>query len=201
MKEGSVTDTPMTVEGPCRILLIGMMGSGKSTIGRLVSEATGWPYVDNDELVRQSHGATARQILAERGEVEMREAESEALARGIEAPAPALIGVAAGTILESANRDRLRAGGIVVWLRADAAAIEARAFGADHRPWLESGGASWIRDTVAARDPLYESIADIVIDTGIKPTEESAAELLAWLGSVAACRGALGSSRPPAREP
>ena len=187
------TDTSPGVGGQCRILLTGMMGSGKSTIGRLVSAATGWPYIDNDELVRRSHGATARQILAERGEVEMREAESEALAHGIEAPAPAVIGVAAGTILESANRDRLRAGGIVVWLRADAAAIEARAFGADHRPWLERGGASWIRETVVTRDPLYASIADIVIDTGIKPAGDSAAELLAWLGSVAACREALGS--------
>lgn len=179
----------MTVGGPCRVLLTGMMGSGKSTIGRLVSEATGWSYLDNDELVRQSHGATARRILAERGEVEMREAESEALARGIEAPAPALIGVAAGTILEPSNRDRLRTGGIVVWLRADAAAIEARAIGADHRPWLDTGGASWIRDTVAERDPLYASIADVVIDTGTKPAKDSAAELLAWLGSVAACSG------------
>ncbi len=123
----------------------------------------------------------------------MRRAESEALARGIQAPAPAVIAVAAGTILESSNRDRLRAGGIVVWLRVDAAAIEARALGADHRPWLDTGGGSWIRDTVAERDPLYASIADIVIDTGIKPPEDSAAELLAWLGSVAACRVALGS--------
>ena len=191
----------MTVGGPCRVLLTGMMGSGKSTIGRLLSRATGWPYVDNDELVRQSHGATARQILAERGEALMREAESEALARGIEAPAPALIGVAAGTILEPSNRERLRTGGIVVWLRVDAAAIEARATGADHRPWLDTGGAAWIRDTVAERDPLYASIADIVIDTGVKPQEELVAELLARLASVAACGVALSEGEPPARDP
>jgi shikimate kinase len=191
----------MTVGGPCRVLLTGMMGSGKSTIGRLLSRATGWPYLDNDELVRQSHGETARQILAERGEAPMREAESEALARGIETPAPALIGVAAGTILEPSNRERLRTGGIVVWLRADAAAIEARAMGADHRPWLDTGGGAWIRDTVAERDPLYASIADIVIDTGVKPEEESVAELLARLASIAACRLTLSEDEPPARDP
>ena len=191
----------MTADGPCRVLLVGMMGSGKSTIGRLLSAATGWPYIDNDELVRQAHGATARQILAERGEAQMRAAESEALARGVEAPAPTVIGVAAGTILEPANRERLRAGGIVVWLRADAAAIESRAMGADHRPWLDTGGESWIRDTVSERDPLYASVADIVVDTGTKTAEESAAEVLAGLRSVPACRAALSSAEPPARDP
>jgi shikimate kinase len=190
----------MTIDGPCRVLLTGMMGSGKSTIGRLLSSATGWPYLDNDELVRQSHGATTRQILADRGEAEMRDAESGALALGIEVPAPAVIGVAAGAILEPSNRERLRTGGIVVWLRADAAAIEARAMGADHRPWLDTGAGTWIRDTVARRDPLYASIADIVIDTGAKPAEESAAELLARLASVAACPVTVSSDELPARD-
>lgn len=191
----------MTADGPCRVLLVGMMGSGKSTIGRLLSAATGWPYIDNDELVRQAHGATARQILAERGEAQMRAAESEALARGVGAAAPTLIGVAAGTILEPADRERLRAGGIVVWLRADAAAIESRAMGADHRPWLDTGGESWIRETVSERDPLYASVADIVVDTGTKAAEASAEDLLASLRTVTACRAALSSGEPPARDP
>lgn len=191
----------MTVDGPCRVLLIGMMGSGKSTIGRLLSAATGWPYMDNDELVHQSRGTTARQILAERGEAQMRAAESEALARGVAAAAPALIGVAAGTILERADREQMRAGGIVVWLRAGAAAIESRARGAEHRPWLDTAGESWIRDTVSERDPLYASVADFIVDTGTKAAEESAEELLATLRTVVACRAALSSGEPPARDP
>ena len=187
----SAREARVTVAGPCRVLLIGMMGSGKSTIGRLLSEATGWPYIDNDELVREFHGATARQILAERGEAPMRAAESEALGRGVRAPAPTVIGVAAGTILEAANRERVRTGGIVVWLRADAAAIESRAMGGDHRPWLDTVGGSWIRETVTEREPLYASIADTVIDTGTKTVDESTAKLLAWLGTVAACHPAV----------
>jgi shikimate kinase len=191
----------MTGDGPCRVLLIGMMGSGKSTIGRLISEATGWPYVDNDELVRRSHGATARQILAEHGEAPMRAAESEALARGIRDPAPSVIGVAGGTILQPENHELLRSGGVVVWLRADAPALESRAMGADHRPWLDTGGGSWIRDAVAERDPLYASVADRVIDTGTKPAEESAAELLEWLATLPACRAAISSGEPPEPDP
>ncbi|HYI65753.1 MAG TPA: shikimate kinase [Candidatus Limnocylindrales bacterium] len=191
----------MTLDGACRVLLIGMMGSGKSTIGRLLSTAMGWPYVDNDELVRRSHGATARQILAERGEAEMRGAESDALARAVREPAPSIIGVAGGTIIEPENRELLRAGGVVVWFRADAAALESRAMGADHRPWLDSGGPRWIRETVRERDPLYASVADVAIDTGTEPAEDSAAELLEWLASVPACRPALSSGEPPARDP
>src|SRR5687768_18622554 len=102
-----------------------MMGSGKSTIGRLLSEATGWPYVDNDELVMRSHGATPRDLLAGRGEAVMRAAESSALALGLEVPAPAIIGVAAGTILDPADRGRPRGGGIVVWLGAGGDAVSA----------------------------------------------------------------------------
>ncbi len=177
----------MTLEGACRVLLIGMMGSGKSTIGRLVAETTGWPYVDNDELVRRSTGATARQLVAEDGEAQMRSAEAAALALGVEVAAPAIVGVAAGTILGAANRERLRTGGIVVWLRADAAILESRALGSDHRPFLERGGGAWIRDAIAERDPHYASVADIVIDTGVMRAEESSAEIVALLGAVHAC--------------
>lgn len=178
-----------------------MMGSGKSTIGRRLSEATGWPYIDNDVLVRESHGATAREILATRGEDQLRRAESEALARGIEVAGPALVGVGAGTILEPANRELLRAGGVVVWLRADAESLESRAVGADHRPFLDAGGAFWIRRAVELRDPLYASVAGIVIDTGRRSLEESAADLLERLGSVDACRLALRAGVTAGRDP
>jgi shikimate kinase len=191
----------MAADGPCRILLIGMMGSGKSTVGRILSSATGWPYLDNDELVRRSHGATARQILADRGEARMRQAESDALSLGATTPVPALVGVAAGTILDPSNRERLRIAGIVVWLRADAAALESRAMGAAHRPWLDTAGGSWIGETLAERNPLYASVADLVIDTGTRRATASAAEILDRLAGFAACRAALSPDEPPAHGP
>ena len=178
----------MTAQGSCRDILIGMMGSGKSTIGRLLSDATGWPYVDNDELVLRSHGATPRDLLAERGESVMRAAESSALALGLEVPAPAIIGVAAGAILDPANRDQLRDGGIVVWLRADPDALAARAKGAAHRPWIDTGGGSWMHDATIERQPLYESVADITIDTTAGSPEATAADLRERLLAFEACR-------------
>lgn len=165
-----------------------MMGSGKSTIGRLLSESTGWPYLDNDELVRQANGMTARELLAERGEDAMRRAESDALAVGIAQPLPAILGVAAGVILDPEDRERLRTGAIVVWLRAAAAVLESRASGAEHRPWLDAADASWTRDAVSQREPLYASVADFVLDTDAGSGAEAVATTLhAWLLSTTPC--------------
>ena len=171
-----------------------MMGSGKSTLGRLLSEATGWHYLDNDELVRKAHGTSARALLAERGEPTMRRAESDALALGLQLPPPAIIGVAAGVILDPADRERLAAGAIVVWLRADAAVLESRAAGAEHRPWVATGGVSWMRRAVAEREPLYASVADLTLDTASGAPAAAVRALHRWLMAETPC-GAGGPAR------
>jgi len=165
-----------------------MMGSGKSTIGRLLSESTGWAYLDNDELVRQAQGMTAGELLAERGEDAMRGAESDALALGLALSPPSILGVAAGVILDPVARERVRTGAIVVWLRASAAVLESRALGAEHRPWLDAAGGSWIRDAAVEREPLYASVADLVIDTDAGPSD-AADRVRTWLLATTACAG------------
>ncbi len=177
----------MIASGRCRVLLVGMMGSGKSTVGSELATATGWPYVDNDDLVREAHGATSRQLLADRGEEAMRRAESEALAAGVAGATPAIVGVAAGVILDPGDRDVLRHGGIVVWLRAGAAELAARAAGAEHRPWLDADPEAWMRAALAEREPLYASVADHVVDTEATDRAEAAATLLDWLLAETAC--------------
>lgn len=185
--DGGRTDR-VSPERTCRVILVGMMGSGKSTIGRLLSEATGWPYVDNDDLVRRVAGATPRELLAERGEPGMRQAESDALRLGLVAQPPCIIGAAAGTILDPADRELMRSNGIVAWLRVDAGALESRAVGAAHRPWLDGDAATWLSRTAAERDPLYASIADVVVDTTQVPPAESADELRRSLEAFDACK-------------
>jgi shikimate kinase len=177
----------VTVDGPCRVLLVGMMGSGKSTIGRLLADATGWPYADNDDLVLRAHGTTPRGLLAERGEAAMRLAESEALAAGVALPPPAIIGVAAGVILDTANRETLRGGGIVIWLRASADDLAGRAAGAENRPWLDADPGAWMAAALLEREPLYASVADHVVDTDAAASDEAAARLLEWLLAETAC--------------
>ena len=162
----------------CRVILVGMMGSGKTTVGRLLSERTGWPYHDNDELLDLLFGATPRQVLAASGEDRLRESESSALALGLRSPAPCIVGTAAGTILDEHNRQLLTRSGIVVWLRATPAVLGERALGAEHRPWLDTGGEAWILASAAERDPLYGSIADLVVDTRGRMPGEIADEIL-----------------------
>jgi shikimate kinase len=173
------------------VVLVGMMGSGKTTVGRLLARQTGWPLHDNDELVLRLFDTTPRQILASGGEARLRAAESEALAMGLEAPPPCIVGAAAGTILDDANRRGLRSAGIVVWLRATPATVERRATGGKHRPWLDTGGESWIRDAVAERNPLYASVADATVDADGRGVAKVAAEILEHLRGAEACSGRL----------
>ena len=178
----------MTIDGPaCRVFLVGMMGSGKTTIGRLLAEETAWPYVDNDELVRRGHGRSSREILAAEGEPMLRQAEASALALGRELPPPVIVGVAAGTILDATNRSRLSGGGIVVWLRAGASALAGRAMDAAHRPFVDADGAAWLADAVRDREPLYESVADLTVDTDSASPERTVDTILGHLASVPDC--------------
>lgn len=151
----------------CRVVLIGMMGSGKTTIGRLLSKATGWPYVDNDELVRRRSGSTSRELLASGGRPLLRRVESEALTLGLELPGPVILGAAAGTVLDPASRERMRISGTVVWLRASVEALTERAMDADHRPFVDTAGRSWLVEAAQEREPLYLEVADLVVETDV----------------------------------
>jgi shikimate kinase len=117
----------------------------------------------------------------------MRAAESSALALGLEEPEPVIVGAAAGTILDARDRDRMRDGGIVVWLRAASSVLAQRAAGSEHRPWLEGDADSWMSEAVAERDPLYASAADITLDTTSDPPDESVRELRRRLESTGRC--------------
>jgi len=167
---------------PTRVILIGMMGSGKSSVGRALATRTGWPFLDNDVLVERATGRTAREVLATDGEAGLRAAEASALAAALEAPSPAIVALAAGTVLEADQRQQIADAGLVVWLHAPPEVLAARAVGGTHRPWVDAAPAAWFARTAAERDWLYASIDDLEIDTAEIDADGAAERILAAIG-------------------
>jgi shikimate kinase len=178
-------DAEAVADAP-RILLVGMMGSGKTTIGLLLSERTGWRYVDNDELLARQFKLTPREILGNRGEADLRTMESQALTLGLAESPPCIVGVAAGTILDEGDRSRLRDGGTVVWLHGTAETLTRRAAGSRHRAWLEEGGKAWIRAALHEREPLYLAVADLIVSVDNRTPKEVVDEIVDGLRPKAA---------------
>ncbi len=164
-----------------RVLLLGMMATGKTTIGRALAARTGWPYVDNDELLVGATGLTARDLLARNGQPALRTAESAVLTTLLDLPEPLVAGVPGGVVLDAADRARLRHGGHVVWLRAQVATLVERVGQAADRPWLGDDTAATLTRLSSERAPLYAEVATQVVDVDGRSPDELADLVLAQL--------------------
>jgi shikimate kinase len=158
-----------------------MMGSGKTTIGTLLAAQLGWPYYDNDELLARLRGESAKELLATEGVQELRAGEAAALSLGLREPPPSVVGAPAGTVMDEDARKALRERALVVWLTASPGTLARRARGAAHRPWLGGDAEAWMRTTLEERAPLYESVADVVVNTERRRPAAVASEIAAWV--------------------
>ena len=145
-------------------MLIGMMGAGKSTTGHLLAERLGWPYLDSDDEIARSTGCTVAEIWRQRGEAEFRAEEARVLAEATSGDGPAVVSVAGGAVLDPANRERIRRAGLVVWLRAGVGTLAARVGDGAGRPLLDGDPGGSLAALSAARQALYASLADLVVD-------------------------------------
>ena len=167
----------MVVEGSERVFLVGMLGAGKTTVGRALSEQTGWPYVDNDELVLRLTGREPAEIDATDGEDVLHLAEAQALDLALGMDPPLVVGVAGAVVTDPAARAALRDGGHVVWLRARPETLLARiGSGAGRRD--EATDPAWIRARAREREPLYASVADQIVDVDDRPPAATAEAIL-----------------------
>lgn len=171
----------MTVD---RILLVGMMGAGKTTVGHALAALTGWPYYDNDDLLLRAVGKDTRQVQEQQGEQALRRAESAALDVALTEAGPLIAGVAGGVVTDPLDRTRLRTGGFVVWLRATIETLAHRVQGTD-RPWLGKDPQAALTRLYAGRADLYASVASFIVDVDRLPPEVVAQRIV----SAAAARG------------
>jgi shikimate kinase len=179
-----------------RVLLVGMMGSGKTTIGLSLARRTGWRYVDNDQLLMLVTGRTARELLTLGGDASLRTGEAAAVERALEFPPPVIVGIAGGVVLDPAARRRLREVGHVVWLRAKPATLIPRLGQDTHRPSFESDRQGWVERAVVERDPLYRDAAHSIVDVDGRAPDEITHDILAALQT----QPASGRTASPAPE-
>lgn len=147
------------------VVLVGMMGIGKTTVGRILAERLGVAFSDSDEVIESRTGRTVKQISGEEGEEAFRVHETQALLDALASPVPQVIAAAGGVVLRASNREVLRsADAHVVWLRADPGLLVDRAMSAAHRPLLDDDPAGTLQRMFREREHLYLEVADAVVD-------------------------------------
>ncbi len=145
------------------LLLVGMMGSGKSTAGRELAQRLGRRFVDLDEEIAARAGRSIPEIFAAEGEAGFRRRERDSLAVVLSDPVPAVIATGGGAVLDPENRAVMREEAVTIWLRAEPAALASRVGTGSGRPMLGDDPLSDLRRLAGEREPLYREVADVVI--------------------------------------
>jgi len=142
------------------VALTGFMACGKSTFGRAVAARFGWPFADLDEMISPGH--SAGEALRQMGLEAFRERESAALAEALATGGNCILALGGGTVLSDANRNILRKGAKVIWLRTSLDIIMSELSNSD-RPLAEGLGRKDMEAMLRQREPIYEAAADAVL--------------------------------------
>jgi shikimate kinase len=149
------------------ISLVGMPGSGKSTVGRHVAKQLGLPFVDTDHLIEQRIGCSIREYFELHGEPAFRDVEAEVIDEATATGERRVIATGGGAVLREANRHALRERSTVMYLRTTPEDLGRRLRHDTHRPLLQgsSDALQRLRQLFQERDPLYRRTAHYVIET------------------------------------
>jgi shikimate kinase len=165
------------------IVLVGLRGSGKTSVGRILADRLGWPFLDTDAEVEREAGRSIRDIFEEDGENRFRDIE-ERVVRRVSERDGTVIATGGGVVLRSANVEALRKNGFVAHLDAPPETLVERIAGdsstPSRRPPLLPGNddATEMRRLAEARAPLYAAARDMVLDTSRLSPEEAAEAIL-----------------------
>ncbi|MGE7990381.1 shikimate kinase AroK [Pseudomonas sp. NPDC089554] len=151
------------------LILVGPMGAGKSTIGRLLAKELRLPFKDSDKEIELRTGANIPWIFDKEGEPGFRDREQAMIAE-LSALDGVVLATGGGAVMRDANRAALRKGGRVIYLHASVEQQVGRTARDRNRPLLRTANPeATLRALLEARDPLYREIADLVVETDERP--------------------------------
>jgi shikimate kinase len=175
------------------IVLVGLMGAGKTKIGRRLAARLNLPFFDSDTEIEAAAGETIEEIFRMRGEGVFRDGERRVIARLLTQPVHVLA-TGGGAFMDAATRDLIRRRGVSVWLRADLEVLLARVARRNNRPLLEQGDRrAVLAELIERRYPTYAE-ADLIIDSGEGSLDSTTAQV------VAALADSKRAARPPDEE-
>lgn len=161
----------MNDRGPT--VLIGMMGAGKTTVGRALADRLGVEFVDTDDLVAVAAGLSIRELFERHSEEHFRRVESSVLEEALRGITSGVIGCGGGVVIAAANRRLLKdANAAVVWLRASPDVLAGRLAGATDRPLLDGDAVAKLDGLTAQRGAWYAEVATVVVDVDNRSVEE-----------------------------
>ena len=161
-------------------ILVGLMGAGKSSIGRRLARKLKLPLVDLDEVIVEHAGCTIPQIFKQRGEDGFRQLESQLLGECL--GQPSVLATGGGIVMRKKNRELLQAHPPVIWLKASPEFLAARIDGDSNRPLIAAGDTlNKLQALAEIRYPLYEACADHVLPRGDMKKTEALEDILVFL--------------------
>jgi shikimate kinase len=167
---------------PKTVALVGLMGAGKTSIGRRLAQRLGLPFIDADAEVEAAAGTTIEEIFQRHGEAAFRDGERRVIARLLDQPTHVLA-TGGGAFMDPSTRALLKARSITVWLRADLELMLSRIGRRNNRPLLTAGDPRTVlQQLMAGRYPLYGE-ADITVDSIDGPPDETLEGVLAKLSA------------------
>ena len=176
------------------LVLVGLMGAGKTSIGKRVAQRLGVPFTDADSEIEAAANMTIAEIFARDGEAVFRAGERRVIARLLDGPIHVLA-TGGGAFMDPATRGRIGERALSIWLRADIEVLLARVAKRRHRPLLNQGEPREVLERlIAVRHPVYAE-ADLTVDSLAAPAEAMVERVLASLGAWADSNGVV--DRPP----
>ena len=170
MGEAQSLDAIKTALGDRSIVMVGLMGCGKSAVGRRLGAKLGLPFVDADEEIEKAAGKSIEDLFADHGEPYFREGERKVLARLLRS-GPQVLATGGGAFMNPETRAAIALSGISVWLKADLPLLVRRVAKRANRPLLKSGDPEEVmRNLMQARYPVYAQ-ADITVESRDVPHE------------------------------